>query len=198
MTEQINITELVCTRISHDLIGNIGACSNAVELLEDGDDDFLPEIKSMLKISSTVLNARLKFFRMAFGMTNANLEQPDTVRKICEDYVKTLNPNHPIEIELSPISGQSQLNRALMLSVMIVADVIIKGGNVTITTDSKCITARATSSSPLAQNKIEGIKTVLKNEIPDNLAQYAPLFCLREMGGTLNIDTSNGFALLIG
>lgn len=35
------ISELVCTRISHDLIGNIGAVSNAVELLEEGDMDFM-------------------------------------------------------------------------------------------------------------------------------------------------------------
>ena len=39
------IAELVCTRISHDLIGNIGAVANAVELLEEGDTDFLDEIK---------------------------------------------------------------------------------------------------------------------------------------------------------
>ena len=76
MKKQINITELVCTRISHDLIGNIGAFANAVELLEDGDEDFMPEIQSMLKNSSSVLNARMKFFRMTFGLTNANLEHP--------------------------------------------------------------------------------------------------------------------------
>lgn len=34
------LSEIICTRISHDLIGNIGAVSNAVELLEDGDMDF--------------------------------------------------------------------------------------------------------------------------------------------------------------
>ena len=67
------ICELVCTRISHDLIGNIGAVSNAVELLEEGDMDFLDDIKSILKTSSTVLSARQKFFRMAFGFDNDNL-----------------------------------------------------------------------------------------------------------------------------
>ena len=46
------ITELVCTRISHDIIGNIGAVANAVELLEEGDLDFLDDIKSILKNSS--------------------------------------------------------------------------------------------------------------------------------------------------
>ena len=43
MEDKINISELICTRISHDLIGNIGAFANAVELLEDEDDDFIDE-----------------------------------------------------------------------------------------------------------------------------------------------------------
>ena len=74
------ISELICTRISHDLIGNIGAVSNAVELLEEGDMDFLDDIKSILKVSSTVLSARQKFFRMAFGLHNANLENMELVQ----------------------------------------------------------------------------------------------------------------------
>lgn len=194
----MNITELVCTRISHDLIGNIGALGNAVELMEDDDDDFLPEIKSMLKVSSAVLNARLKFFRMAFGLTNANLENPETVGKICKDYIKTLNPNHPIALTLTPLEGQSALNRALMLAVMAAADVIIKGGTVTLTADSRRIAARVESPFPLAQTKIEGIKTILDNGLPDNLPQYAPLFALREMGAALSVDTNGGFTLFIG
>ena len=66
MENKFNITELVCTRISHDLIGNIGAFSNAMELLEDDDNDaeFVKDTHSMLKVISSVLSARLKFFRM--------------------------------------------------------------------------------------------------------------------------------------
>lgn len=63
------ISELVCTRISHDLIGNIGAVSNAVELLEEGDMDFMDDIRSILKVSSGVLTARLKFFAWPSALT---------------------------------------------------------------------------------------------------------------------------------
>ncbi len=82
MENKINISQLICTRISHDLIGNVGAFANAVELMEDEDDEFLAEIKSTLKTSSQVLTARLKFFRMAFGLSNANLENIETVKKL--------------------------------------------------------------------------------------------------------------------
>ena len=128
MEDKINISELICTRISHDLIGNIGAFANAVELLEDEDDDFIDEIKNTLKTSSEVLTARLKFFRMAFGLTNANLENIETVKKVTEDYLQTLNLNHPVKADIKIIN--SPFNRAVMLACMCAAEVIVRGGTV--------------------------------------------------------------------
>lgn len=198
MEKKFNITEIVCTRISHDLIGNIGALANALELMEDDDIDFMEEIKSTLNFSSTVLMSRLKFFRMVFGLNNANLENADTVRNISQNYVKSLNPHHPIEIDISPINGQSDLNRVIMLAVMLCSDIIVKGGKITIKTDSQQITTNVTSLFPLAQNKIIEINNIIKGIYPENLSQYAPLFYLQEMGATLQTEENNDFTLYIG
>ena len=197
MNSKINISELICTRISHDLIGNIGAFANAVELLEDNDDEFLNDIKSTLKLSSSVLTARLKFFRMAFGLTNSNLKNPQIVTQACNDYLKSLTPNYPITLSLQPQPEQSGFNRVLMLAVMIVADLIIKGGQINISTDNQMMKARVISGYPLAQNKISEMQNILNGNDSENPAQYAPIFCLLEMGAKLNIDTSDGFALII-
>ena len=198
MEKKFNITEIVCTRISHDLIGNIGALANALELMEDDDIDFMEEIKSTLNFSSTVLMSRLKFFRMVFGLNNANLENADTVRNISQNYVKSLNPHHPIDIDISPINGQSDLNRVIMLAVMLCSDIIVKGGKITIKTDSQQITTNVTSLFPLAQNKIIEINNIIKGIYPENLSQYAPLFYLQEMGATLQTEENNDFTLYIG
>lgn len=130
MNNDINdtlIAELICTRISHDLIGNIGAVANAVELLEEGDMDFLDDIKSILKVSSSVLSARQKFFRMAFGLGNANLENMPLVRKTTEEYLATLgNRNFPIELQMAV--QDPKFSRPAMVGTMVLADTIIKGG----------------------------------------------------------------------
>ncbi len=198
MEKKFNITEVVCTRISHDLIGNIGAFANALELMEDDDIDFMEEIKSTLNFSSTVLMSRLKFFRMVFGLNNANLENANMVNNISQNYVKSLNPHHPIEIDISPIDGQSDLNRVIMLAVMLCGDIIVKGGKITIKTDSQQITTNVTSLFPLAQNKIIEINNIIKGIYPENLSQYAPLFYLQEMGATLRTEENNDFTLYIG
>jgi hypothetical protein len=197
MEKKFNITEVVCTRISHDLIGNIGAFANALELMEDDDIDFMEEIKSTLNFSSTVLMSRLKFFRMVFGLNNANLENANMVNNISQNYVKSLNPHHPIEIDISPIDGQSDLNRVIMLAVMLCGDIIVKGGKITIKSDSRQIVADVTSMYPLAQNKLIEINNIIKGIYPENLSQYAPLFYLQEMGATLRTEENNGFTLYI-
>ena len=126
---ETELSELICTRISHDVIGNVGAVANAVELLEDGDMDFLDDIRSILKVSSTVLSARLKFFRLAFGLTNANLENCETVRTAITAYLQTVgSQNHPIALEFA--LGNARFSRQAMVAAMIAADTMVKGGSI--------------------------------------------------------------------
>lgn len=193
------ISELVCTRISHDLIGNIGAVSNAVELLEDGDMDFMDDIRSILKVSSGVLTARLKFFRMAFGVDNVNLEKLDLVEKTTADYLKTLgNINHPISLTM--LLDSWQLSRMAMLSVMILADVFIKGGNIEVHEETGRLLIRAVGENFSAE-KINVITAAVNGKLIERTAQYAPVFYLQELLGKLKLKLNAiedmGFGLCI-
>ena len=199
MDNKINISELICTRISHDLIGNIGAFANAVELMEDDDVDFLTEIKNTLKTSSTVLTARLKFFRMAFGLTNANLENIEIVKKTTEEYLRTLNFSHPIKADINIIN--SPFNRAIMLACMCAAEVIIRGGTVKVSSTRQAVIISAISESALAQGKISAMQAILDGDTPENISQYAPLYYLNQILNEnelkLTINVLNGFSLII-
>ena len=184
------ISELVCTRISHDLIGNIGAVSNAVELLEEGDMDFMDDIRSILKVSSGVLTARLKFFRMAFGVDNANLEKLDLVEKTTADYLKTLgNVNYPISLTMR--LSNWQLSKMAMLAVMILADTFIKGGNIEVREETGRLLILAAGAVAAAVN----------GKLIERTAQYAPVFYLQELLSKfklkLNIIEDKGFGLSI-
>ena len=174
------VTELVCTRISHDLIGNIGAVANAVELLEEGDTDFLDDIKEILKVSSSVLSARLKFFRMAFGLDNANLTDLSLVEKTTKDYLKTIgNKNFPINLNLGDYS--IKFTRIMMLSVMILADITIKGGEINVFEQDCKLFVNISAVSKTSASKTEDILALLSGEREEYLAQYAPVFYLRDL-----------------
>lgn len=195
-----SVTELICTRISHDLIGNIGAVSNAVELLEEGDMDFIGDIRSILKTSSQVLTARLKFFRMAFGLANANLEDRGLVVKTTEEYLKTIgNQNFPITLEAG--SFQPASSKMFMLCAMIMADTVIKGGNIKIYEDADRFYVQV-AAPKLAGQKVSAIAAILAGERGEFMAQYAPAFCLRELaeGGSLHVSMADeeNFGFIIG
>lgn len=174
------IAELVCTRISHDLIGNIGAVANAVELLEEGDTDFLDEIKEILKVSSSVLSARLKFFRMAFGLDNANLTDMALVEKTTRDYLTTIgNKNFPIRFNMENFSVK--YTRIMMLAVMILADVLIKGGEINVSEQNCKLFVNISAVSKISASKTEDILALLSGQKEEYLAQYAPVFYLKNL-----------------
>ncbi len=199
MENKFNITELVCTRISHDLIGNIGAFSNAMELLEDDDNDasFIKETHEMLKIISDVLSARLKFFRMVFGIANSNLEKSELVRKTSEEYLQTLSQNSVINLDFSPIEGRADLNRVFMLTVMIAGDTLVKGGRIYISAENGCIKAKVVSEAALSKLKIEEMIRFVKGEPVDNPSQCVALAYLQKLGAKIEIISDKDFCLII-
>lgn len=199
MYDDLDLTQAVSTRISHDLIGNIGAVSNAVELLEEGDMDFLPDIKSILNTSSGVLSARLKFFRMAFGLDNSNLENLAIIEQTSAAYLQTIgNRNTPIELAFRLKS--STFGRWAMLGVMVVADTLIKGGKIEVEDDGQRLVI-AVSGVALSAEKVSQMAQIAQGRQPDNLAFYAPMLYLCQnlsaRGRSLRLLDSQGLALLV-
>ena len=65
------VTEVLCSRICHDLISPMGAVKNALELMSDNNMD--PEVVGLLQQSSIQALDRLSIYRMAFGLKGASM-----------------------------------------------------------------------------------------------------------------------------
>ncbi len=68
MNAQNDIAALIGSRICHDLISPLGAIGNGVELLGMAGEIGGPEME-LISQSVTNANARIRFFRVAFGAT---------------------------------------------------------------------------------------------------------------------------------
>ncbi|WP_424943020.1 histidine phosphotransferase family protein [Aliiroseovarius crassostreae] len=68
-TETRDLTALIGSRICHDLISPLGAIGNGVELLELSGLGDSPEM-ALISESVQNANARIRFFRIAFGAAN--------------------------------------------------------------------------------------------------------------------------------
>lgn len=204
MTELLTTTlaEIICTRLSHDLIGNIGAVSNAVELLDEEDAEFMSDITSILKVSSKVLTSRLKFFRLAFGLDNSTHADSNIILQTSQDYIQTIGnqKNYPITLQIK--LQNPRFSRMALLGVMIMSDIMIKGGEIEIEDDGEYLAIACSSPSPLSVDKIQQIKALCNQHLPENIAQFAPVLYLLELtkhvGYEIKISEHDGFALLIG
>ena len=70
MNTQNNLAALISSRICHDLISPIGAIGNGVELLGMTGEMDGPEM-ALINESVVNANARIRFFRIAFGAAKA-------------------------------------------------------------------------------------------------------------------------------
>ena len=177
------ISELVCTRLSHDIAGSIGAVANAVELLEEGDLDFLDDIKSVLKTSSQNLTARMKFFRMAFGLNNALLDDAALVTQTAQNYLATLgNKDYPISLSLQ-VSAASGRKTALLM-IMAAADLLIRGGKINVFENGGQLVAEITADGKIPEEKYAKMQqaATVTTVSADADAAFVPLYALAENG----------------
>ena len=174
------LSELICTRISHDLIGNIGAVANAVELMDE-DPEAIDDAKSILSISSKVLTARLKFFRLVFGLNNTGVKTIAEITAPAEEYIATVGSRTaPIKLNFN-ISAPA-LYKIVMLGIMVMSDVFIRGGELSISETVNGLTFTADSQSALSAGKLAVMQKVLNAEIPaENPAQSAPLIYMMRL-----------------
>jgi len=63
----LEIVELVCSRLCHDMVGPVGAATNGIELLREVSGGLHGDIIDMTDTSARTAWRRLEFFRVAFG-----------------------------------------------------------------------------------------------------------------------------------
>ncbi len=97
-----DLTDLIGSRICHDLISPLGAISNGVELLSMSGAAPGPEM-SLISESVASATARIRFFRIAFGSAGAGqrIGRPEIV-----SILGALSPGGRLAIDWQPAGDQ--------------------------------------------------------------------------------------------
>lgn len=111
------LNEVYMTKFCHDLAGTIGTLGNTIELFEI-DETFIQDGIALLKNSSLVLTARLKFFRAFLGL------ETEITNALAENYLKTGIAN-------CIINGKVD-NRLSLAFVLLASECLIRGGTLTV------------------------------------------------------------------
>ena len=179
---QTELSELICTRLSHDLIGSIGAVASALELMEEDGGTPDEDTKKILHTGTDTLIARQKFFRVAFGLDTQKMQVAE-LEKLCADYLKTIGSHaNPVTIKLQRVS--QELSKIVCLCVMIAAELYIKGGEITISVSADNLRIYAVSDFKLSASKINAYHKIINGEkIDENASQFAQLYYLQALLG---------------
>ncbi len=111
------LDKIFVTKMCHDLAGTIGTLNNTTELLAI-DTSFVNDGIGLLKQSTSVLVARLKFFRALLGL------DMEINADIAKSYLETL----PMIISVEGIINK----REHLAFVLLASEILIRGGHLQI------------------------------------------------------------------
>lgn len=173
------ISELLLTRLSHDLVGNIGAISNGFELVaEENDIDFIKDTCTLLSNSAIVVAKRIKFFRLAFGLGNKATSDTEEVIPLIKDYLSTIgNKDFPISFSLFTSEGLDEnKSKVIMALTMILADMPIRGGEIKVTNGDNKMELTLTAERLAPIDRIEELKKIIDMQNEEENAKASPLY----------------------
>ncbi len=129
-------SELLCARFCHDLSGPIGALNNGIEfLVDDANPEMRKQALDLLNLSASEAFARLRLFRVAYGVVNYGGEA--SVMELCgiaEDFFKHGHVAFAWQnIEkMQNVTLSSYIRQVIANMIVITAGVLAYGGKMTV------------------------------------------------------------------
>jgi histidine phosphotransferase ChpT len=137
--DAVDFASLMCSRLCHDLLSPVGSFGNGLELLADEPDPVMrAKFIELLESSSRAAINKLKFFRLAFGLSGGYGESiaADDIREavcglVAEGRAVTINwigTDAPVP---KPAA------RILLLLAQLVVDALVRGGQIDIAVEAR-------------------------------------------------------------
>ncbi|NQW01389.1 MAG: hypothetical protein HQ483_16930 [Rhodospirillales bacterium] len=133
MVSELTLSQLICSRVCHDLVGAAGAVNAGVELLGEDPSDMAAPLE-LMATSAQQLTRRLAFFRFVFGSAGG----PDS--PFAADQIKTLLEDFVADKKLKLVwdslnmadaapAQQSACGKLLSAMLLIAIDCLPRGGD---------------------------------------------------------------------
>jgi len=129
----LRVTELLASRICHDLISPVGAINNGVELLEEMGAQVGEEAVKLIGHSADMASRRLRLFRVAYGSAGAaGSLSCDEVLTTMRDYVSGSRVSLSWDAaKMKNIPGAPAGSAKVLLNMVIIAfEALVHGGSI--------------------------------------------------------------------
>lgn len=197
--DDIEFSAVLCSRLCHDLISPVGAIANGLEILGDEDDAAMrTEVMQLLGQSAEATSARLKFFRLSFGVGGGFGEKVPLSE--AENTIRELYASGNISFSWhSNVGAMDKDAMKLMLNMVLVAgESLIRGGKLLVEINEQLPMTDVTVT--IQGDKVifpDSIRLAILGEVSeDNMeAKSAPAFLAahvaRKLGGKIECIQHN-------
>ena len=136
MTTEITLSQLLCSRLCHDLVGAAGAINAGIELLNEDSSDMSAPL-NLMETSANQVTQRLSFFRVAFGSAGGPDSPVDaaTLQKLISGYLsdkKVVVVWSALNFDGATKESVSATGKLLCLMMLIASDCMPRGGDVAV------------------------------------------------------------------
>ncbi len=154
-----DLAALLCSRLTHDLTGPVGAVANGVELMtEDDDPQMQAQSLELLAFSAAEVSRRLQFYRLAFGAAGG-LQATTTIgegqRVAVNFFAERKQELHWAEGSADQLTLPQAAVQLLLNLVLLGGEALPRGGTVSVDVAKKGMTVTFTVS---AQGKQAGLR----------------------------------------
>jgi histidine phosphotransferase ChpT len=131
---KLGLSQLMCSRLCHDLITPMGAISSGLEILSDCDEKDRNQILEILRNSSETANSRLVFYRAAFGASKSGpLVTASGTHQLLEGFLRPLKISLEWDIDSATESSTFDLalwGKMLLNLVLVAVETAPYGGKI--------------------------------------------------------------------
>lgn len=203
MEGELEFSELLMSKLCHDLAGPIGAINNGVELLKDEGQAFHEESMDLIEISSKDVVARLLYFRQAYGKIQNGISI-ETMKDIVSNFYINKNLTF-IWPEMHGDTGAMQIIKPeivklILNSLLIVSGSLIHGGSISIKIKSNKNDIGVKIHGKGKSIKIhEYIVKALTNNMDEtelcsrNVQAYMTYMLAKKAGSKIKIDSGDNY-----
>ena len=178
MQLDIRVTELLASKICHDLVSPVSAINNGVELIEDIGGSVVDEAMKLIGDSGQTASRRLRMFRMAYGRAGSddNMVLKD-VRQVAQQYVSgdKVTLEWPDTAETSGVSERRGFYKTLLNLVILAEELLPYGGVIAIKPDLETcvveIVGRNAQLNPAIKDALEG-SVAIEDITPRSIQAY--------------------------
>lgn len=136
MQMDLRVTELLASKLCHDLISPVSAINNGVELIEDIGESVVDEAMKLIADSAGHASRRLKLFRVAYGRAGSeeNLPVKDMRLIAAQSFsVGKIKLHWPETLTLMTIADKRGGLKTLINSLILSEELLAYGGDITVT-----------------------------------------------------------------